>query len=94
MATLTARTAFNRYSKAMTAWSAARDAVYECGPDRNTRFSECFKAAPQAVQAQYATALAEREKIEREGQSAGLWFEAHGLMWWVQKQGRIGTVLD
>ena len=71
----------------------AFNAVYACGLNSHTPFNECFAMAPKAVQDAYLDARREHEEAKRAIVADGHAYEAaYGLLFWVRKNGRIGTV--
>lgn len=90
-----ATTALKKLRKAEAKQASAMRAVYRCG-GAHDRFSECFAKAPDELRMSFETASIELEAVKCAGIDAGLWWRGAAgcpnLLWWCEKQGRIGTV--
>ena len=55
-----------KHAKLLAALHGARDRVYAAGPNRDTRFSECFALASETTRREHETALAAVDAFERD----------------------------
>jgi hypothetical protein len=74
-----------RVAKLQAKLDEIRAQVYACGPDRNTLFSDCLFAAPDALCDAYHAAEEALGTMEHEAIAMGRAYRAHGgyglLLW-------------
>ena len=74
-----------RVAKLRAKLDAAIAEVYACGPDRNTRLSDCLALAPFEIESRYHNALHDLEEAEAEAVATGRAFRVsntYGMLIW------------